>query len=35
MVPIISYIDLGLEEICREEQLKGNIDNNFEVGKKN
>lgn len=34
MVPIMSYVDQGLEEVGREAELKGNIDNNLKLGKK-
>ncbi len=34
MVFIMSYVDQGLEEVGRESELKGNIDNNLRLGKK-
>lgn len=35
MAPIMSYVDKGLQEVGREAELKGNIDNNLRLGKKN
>ena len=34
MVPIMSYVDRGLEQIAREAELKGNINNNLKLGNK-